>query len=80
MPPKYKIERTIKMKRLLIVEGMSCGHCEKAVKNALGELEGVSSVNVDLKAKTVEVQGENLLDNLIKEAVEEAGYDVVEIS
>ena len=50
----------------MLVEGMSCGHCEKAVKSALSEIAGVSSVNVDLATKKV--------------AVEEAGYDVVEIN
>lgn len=67
------------MKKTLLVEGMSCGHCEAAVKKAVGELEGVESVVVDLGAKKVEVEGENLNDNLIKEAIEDAGYDVIEI-
>lgn len=67
------------MKKILLVDGMTCGHCEKAVKNSLGELDGVSLVEVDLDNKKVEVQGENLQDNLIKEAVEEAGYEVLEI-
>lgn len=67
------------MKKTLIVEGMSCGHCEMAVKKAVGELDGVKSVVVDLGAKKVEVEGENLNDSLIKEAIEDAGYDVVEI-
>ena len=68
------------MKRILIVEGMSCGHCEKAVKEALGELVGVSNVIVDLGAKKVEVEGTDLKDDMIKEAIEDAGYDVIEIS
>ncbi|MBU5437179.1 copper ion binding protein [Tissierella sp. MSJ-40] len=67
------------MKKTMIVEGMSCNHCVKAVKNALGELEGVSKVDVDLEAKKVEVEGENLADEKLKEAIEDAGYDVVEI-
>ena len=67
------------MKKVMIVEGMSCGHCEKAVKVALGEVEGVAAVVVDLATKMVEVEGENLLDNLLNDAVEEAGYDVIEI-
>lgn len=68
------------MKKILLVEGMSCGHCEKAVKNALGELEGVKNVSVDLGNKKVEVEGDNLVDSKIKEAIEDAGYDVVEIN
>ena len=68
------------MAKVLLVEGMSCGHCEMAVKRALEELDGVESVVVDLKSKKVQVEGSNLEDNLLKEAIEEAGYDVVEIS
>jgi len=68
------------MKKILKVEGMSCGHCEKAVKNAIGALEGVSAVSVDLSTKKVEVEGQNLTDTLIKDAVEDAGYEVVEIN
>ncbi|MBK5245446.1 MAG: heavy-metal-associated domain-containing protein, partial [Eubacteriaceae bacterium] len=40
-------------KLTLNVEGMSCSHCEKAVKNAVGALDGVASVDVDLAQKTV---------------------------
>lgn len=66
------------MKRILLVDGMSCGHCEKAVKHALGELEGISNVVVDLATKKVEVEGENLVDSILKEAIEDAGYDVLQ--
>lgn len=68
------------MKKILLVEGMSCGHCEKAVKEAVGQLEGVKNVEVDLEHKKVEVEGENLVDGIIKEAIEEAGYDVLDIN
>ncbi|NLJ99128.1 MAG: heavy-metal-associated domain-containing protein [Tissierellia bacterium] len=68
------------MKKILLVEGMSCGHCEKAVKEAVGQLEGVKNVEVDLEDKKVEVEGENLVDGIIKEAIEEAGYDVLDIN
>lgn len=67
------------MKKTMMVEGMSCGHCEMAVKNALKEVDGVQDVNVDLSTGKVEVEGDNLLDNLLMEAVEEAGYSVKEI-
>lgn len=67
------------MKKIMMVEGMTCGHCEMAVKNALSELEGVQDVMVDLSTGKVEVNGDNLQDNLLKEAVDEAGYQVKEI-
>lgn len=68
------------MKKVLLVEGMSCGHCEKAVKSALLELNGVTNVEVDLLSKKVEVEGEELNDNLMKDAIEDAGYEVLEIN
>lgn len=64
----------------MLVEGMSCQHCVKAVTNALTSIEGVSNVKVDLESKKVEVEGEKLVDAILKEAVEDAGYDVVQIN
>ncbi|NLW23134.1 MAG: heavy-metal-associated domain-containing protein [Tissierellia bacterium] len=68
------------MKKIIKVEGMSCNHCVMAVKNALQELEGVSQVDISLEDKKVEVMGDNLVDESLKEAIEDAGYDVVEIT
>lgn len=65
------------MKKTLTVEGMSCQHCVKEVKNALSQLEGVRSVEVDLATKKVEIEGDSLQDAILKEAVEEAGYQVL---
>jgi copper chaperone len=67
------------MKKVLEVIGMSCEHCERAVKEALNEIQGVNSVTVNLKSKQVEVDGENLNDLDIRNAVEEAGYVVESI-
>lgn len=63
----------------LNVEGMSCSHCERAVKNALNELDGVSNTEVDLNAKTVTVQYDTSLvtDKILAEAIEEAGYELI---
>jgi copper chaperone len=45
------------MKKIVFnVDGMSCNHCENRVKKAVGSLNGVSSVNVDLAKKTVSVE------------------------
>lgn len=65
------------MKKTLLVEGMSCEHCEKAVKGALGELDGVKNVLVNLETKEVQVEGDNLEDSILKDAIEDAGYDVI---
>lgn len=67
------------MSKTLLVEGMSCEHCVKAVKAALTELTEVDSVEVDLSLKKVVVQGEGLVEEKLKEAIDEAGYEVLEI-
>ncbi len=66
-------------KQILKVEGMSCSHCEHAVKTAVGALDGVSSVLVDLAGKTATVEFEASKVKLqeIINAIEEQGYDVV---
>ena len=43
------------MKTILNVEGMMCSHCENRVTTVLSAIEGVTSVAVDLEAKTVTV-------------------------
>ncbi|MBI5310584.1 MAG: heavy-metal-associated domain-containing protein [Actinobacteria bacterium] len=58
-----------------LVEGMSCGHCEAAVKQEVGEVSGVSDVSVDLATKLVVVRGAGLSDEAIRAAIDEAGYD-----
>ena len=66
------------MKKKLLIEGMSCGHCVRHVKEALTELNGVTSVDVDLASKSAIVEGD-ASDADMKAAVEDAGYDVVGI-
>ena len=61
---------------VLSVPGMSCGHCEAAVKREVGEVAGVSAVDVDLALKRVTVRGTDLDRDEIVAAIDEAGYDV----
>lgn len=65
--------------RQLLVKGMSCGHCKMAVSGALKNLDGVSSVAVDLASGKVDVAyDEGKVDfEQMKAAVEDQGYDVV---
>ncbi|HWI47812.1 MAG TPA: copper chaperone CopZ [Rummeliibacillus sp.] len=62
----------------LKVEGMSCGHCVKAVENGVGELNGVETVNVNLEQGLVDVAFDDLkvTTENIKEAIKEEGYVV----
>lgn len=65
--------------RVLNVEGMSCMHCVNAVKQSLVVLQGVKSVDVDLAGKKVAVEYDQAMLGLdaIKDAIDEAGYQVV---
>ncbi|WP_156288489.1 copper chaperone CopZ [Oceanobacillus salinisoli] len=67
------------MKTTLDVRGMTCGHCKMSVEGALNEVDGVSSVEVNLETGKVEVTYDKSKVNLeqLHEAVEEQGYDVV---
>jgi len=57
------------------VPDMSCGHCQKAVTDAISPIVGVESVRVDLETKLVTVEGEGLDDAALRAAIVEAGYE-----
>jgi copper chaperone CopZ len=59
------------------VDGMSCEHCVVAVTGEVGEVAGVSSVDVDLDSKLVTVSGAAIDDSAVVAAIDEAGYDAV---
>ncbi|QHE53455.1 copper chaperone CopZ [Pontibacillus sp. HMF3514] len=67
------------MQITLDVRGMTCGHCEKAVKGALEELNGVQGVEVHLDSNRVDVTYDDVYvsKEQMKSAIEEQGYDVV---
>ncbi|WP_445397843.1 heavy-metal-associated domain-containing protein [Streptomyces sp. LE64] len=59
------------------VSGMTCGHCKSSVTEAVGALEGVRSVEVDVASGRVTVITEAEPDDAsVSRAVEEAGYEV----
>ncbi len=66
-------------KEVLNVNGMSCSHCVTAITSAVGGLDGVTDVVVDLGAKTVTVEFNSDKVSLdgVRQAIEEEGYDVV---
>ena len=57
------------------VPAMHCGHCERAVKEELSTVPGVTAVDVDLETKRVTVTGAPLDDGALRAAIEEAGYE-----
>jgi copper chaperone len=57
------------------VPAMHCGQCERAVKEEVSAVAGVSEVAVDLETKIVTVTGSALDDMAVRAAIEEAGYE-----
>jgi len=58
------------------IEGMSCGHCVMAVKKELAKLE-IGSINVEIGSAKVEYDPDNVNEEKMIKAIEEAGYKVV---
>ncbi|MER7361786.1 heavy-metal-associated domain-containing protein [Nonomuraea wenchangensis] len=59
------------------VKGMTCGHCVSSVKEEVGEVAGVTSVEVELESGLLTVSSDEPVDQArIAAAVEEAGYEL----
>ena len=60
------------------VSGMTCGGCVRSVSNVLKALDGVLKSEVSLEAKraVVEYDPGKLGVDQLKQAIEEAGYEV----
>ncbi|GAA2478464.1 heavy-metal-associated domain-containing protein [Streptomyces gobitricini] len=60
------------------VRGMTCGHCEGAVTEEVSGIAGVTSVKAVAATGLVTVTSETALDEAaVREAVDEAGYELV---
>lgn len=60
------------------VTGMTCGHCEMSVREEVGEIAGVTGVEVSAQTGRLVVTAEGDLDDAkVLAAVEEAGYSAV---
>lgn len=66
------------MKKKIVIEGMSCGHCVNHVKEALEEI-GAVEITVSLENKTAVAETKDISDSSIRNAIEDAGYDVLGI-
>ena len=68
------------MVKTMKIEGMMCGHCEARVKKSLEALPGVEEARVSHEAGTAEVTlKEDVADEVLKKAVEDQDYKVLEI-
>lgn len=64
------------------ISGMSCTGCENRVENVLKNVENVESVNANYNTGIVEIETNNIKDldiDMIKETLEDLGYDILEV-
>ena len=63
------------MNQTFTVTGMTCGHCEKAVTQAVKQLDPQAEITIDRAVNKVEVDSTQARDLLAK-AIAEEGYAV----
>lgn len=69
------------MKYSLGIEGMSCQHCVKHVKEVLEAIDGVTEVNVILECKTADMTAtQSVKEDRVREIIEDAGYELTAYS
>lgn len=64
------------------ISGMSCTGCENRVENILKTIKNVESVNANYNTGIVEIETNNIKDldiDVIKETLEDLGYDILEV-
>ena len=64
--------------RTLVAPDISCEHCQHAIEGAVGKLEGVSKVSVEIPTRTVHIDYDPRKVTLekIEEVLDETGYTV----
>lgn len=63
------------MQQVLNVQGMTCGHCVRAVTEAVKTVDPQATVNIDLATGVVEIDSSQPRDAL-SNAITEEGYTV----
>ncbi|QSX05161.1 heavy metal translocating P-type ATPase [Sedimentibacter sp. zth1] len=66
------------MEKIILVGGMSCGHCSSRVEKALSAVDGVEKVSVNLETKEAKVTLNKYVESSILEnTIIEVGYDII---
>ena len=67
------------MASVLKVKGMSCQHCVMSVKKALGQIEGIQNVAVDLSKGEVSFDNtKGVVRDKIEKMISDAGYEIIQ--
>ena len=57
------------------VPAIHCAHCGMSIREEVSEVEGVEDVEVDIDTKVVTIRGDELADEKLRAAIQEAGYE-----
>ncbi|KOC19420.1 heavy metal transport/detoxification protein [Comamonas testosteroni] len=63
------------MQQVFEVQGMTCGHCERAVTNAIQGVDAQAQIKIDRAANRVEVES-SASREAVAAAIAEEGYKV----
>ena len=71
--------KNLRKKAKIKISGMSCVSCAKTIENSLENLDGVTKAQVNLGTEeaTVEYDSQKLKFSQPENAVEDAGYEVI---
>lgn len=62
---------------IYLTPGISTGHCQAAIIEELANVDGITSIVVDLEARQVRITAEQIDNAAVIAAVDEAGYEAV---
>jgi len=65
----------------LVAPDISCQHCQHAIEGAVGKIEGVQAVKVDIPTKSVHVEydPQKVTVGRIEEVMDDVGYTVEKV-
>lgn len=64
------------MKEVITIDGMSCGHCVHAVRQALANTDGVTVESVEIGSAVVSYDPALVDHGLLVQVIEDEGYRV----
>jgi copper chaperone len=71
----FPIDEDLIMNQTFTVQGMTCGHCERAVTQAVQSVDPQAQVKIDRPAGKVEVRSTQPREAIAR-AIAEEGYEV----
>jgi copper chaperone CopZ len=66
-------------KRIALIEGMTCGHCESAIAKSLAALGKLTNISVESASGIAKFDGE-ISESELAAAIDDAGYKLISVS